>query len=83
MGGAVGSGIVSITVIVSGISRAQTPEDVTSGGIFMLKCAMLLIPPMIILISYFVYRYKYKIDETMYKQILHDLKERGDIKTDD
>jgi len=80
IGGAIGSGIVSITVIVSGISTAETPDDVTSKGLLIMKTAMLLIPPFIILISYLIYRYKYKIDAKLYNEIISDLKERGDIK---
>lgn len=80
IGGAIGSGIVSITVIISGISSAETPDDVTSKGLLIMKTAMLLIPPFIILISYLIYRYKYKIDAKLYNEIISDLKERGDIK---
>jgi len=80
IGGAIGSGIVSITVIISGISSAETPADVTSKGLLIMKTAMLLIPPFIILISYLIYRYKYKIDAKLYNEIISDLKKRGDIK---
>lgn len=80
IGGAIGSGIVSITVIISGISSAETPDDVTSKGLLIMKTAMLVIPPVIILISYLIYRYKYKIDAKLYNEIISDLKERGDIK---
>lgn len=80
IGGAIGSGIVSVTVIISGISSAETPDDVTSKGLLIMKTAMLLIPPVIILISYLIYRYKYKIDAKLYNEIISDLKERGDIK---
>lgn len=79
IGGAVGSGVVGAVVILSGIAEAKGPEDVTPEGLWMMKSAMLLFPPFIILISYFIYRFKYKIDKDMYEKILGDLKERGEL----
>lgn len=80
MGGAVSSGIVGATVIVSGINDAQSPADVTAGGLLTMKLAMLILPLVFIVISYLIYRYKYKIDSIMYGQILSDLQARGDLK---
>lgn len=82
MGGAISSGIVGATVIISGINDAQSAADVTSGGLLLMKIAMLLVPLVFILVSYLIYRYKYKIDSAMYEQILKDLQERGDLKLD-
>ena len=79
MGGAVASGIVGVTVIISGINDAQSAADVTESGLLMLKSAMLIIPLISILAGYLVYRAKYKIDQAMYEQILTDLRERGDM----
>jgi sugar (glycoside-pentoside-hexuronide) transporter len=79
MGGAVGSGIVGATIILSGINDATTPEDVTTGGLLMMKVAMLLLPLVFILAGYMIYKFKYRIDAKMYAQILSDLKARGDI----
>ncbi|MDA3845845.1 MAG: glycoside-pentoside-hexuronide (GPH):cation symporter [Vallitaleaceae bacterium] len=79
MGGAVGSGIVGATIILSGINDAVTPEDVTTGGLLMMKVAMLLLPLVFILAGYMIYKFKYRIDAKMYAQILSDLKARGDI----
>lgn len=79
MGGAIASGTVGVVVILSGIADATGPEDVTSGGLMMMKVAMLLFPLVMILISYVIYRTKYKIDETMYASIIQDLKDRGEI----
>lgn len=82
MGGAVASGIVGATVIISGISQAESAADVTSEGLLILKFAMLVLPLVFIAVGYFIYRAKYKIDKQMYEQILADLKARGDIKDD-
>ena len=79
MGGAVASGIVGATVILSGINDAKSAADVTESGLLMMKSAMLIIPLISILAGYWVYRAKYKIDQAMYEKILTDLKERGDM----
>ncbi len=80
MGGAIASGIVGATVILSGINDAVTPADVTSQGLLLMKFAMLILPLLFVLAGYLVYRYKYKIDTAMYQQILTDLQARGDLK---
>ena len=82
MGGAVASGIVGATVIISGINDAKTAADVTQGGLLTMKIAMFILPLIFILAGYLIYRFKYKIDQKMYKQILADLEERGDIHLD-
>ena len=83
MGGAVASGIVGATVILSGINEAETASDVTAGGLLTLKMAMFILPLIFILAGYIIYRAKYKIDRKMFEQILVDLEERGDIKVDE
>lgn len=80
MGGAIASGVVSVTVIVSGISDATSASDVTPAGLFMMKIAMFVFPLFCILAGYLIYRNKYKIDDKMYQHILSDLQARGDIK---
>lgn len=80
MGGAIASGIVGATVILSGINDAVTPADVTSQGLLLMKFAMLILPLLFVLAGYLVYRYKYRIDTAMYQQILTDLQARGDLK---
>ena len=79
MGGAIGSGVVSITIILSGIKDAGSAKDVTSGGLLMMKSAMLIFPLICIVIGYLIYRSKYKIDQKMYEQIIQDLRERGEL----
>ena len=44
MGGAVSSGVVSATVILSGIKEAQSAADVTAEGLLMMKTAMMVFP---------------------------------------
>jgi len=79
IGGAIASGVLGLTLIISGINAAATPEDVTPGGITTMKAAMLLFPLAAIVIGYFINMAKFKIDEDKFAQIISDLKERGDI----
>jgi sugar (glycoside-pentoside-hexuronide) transporter len=81
IGGAIASGIVGATLIISGINRAATPDEVTAGGLLIMKLAMLILPLIFIVAGYFVYRFKYKIDEEMFNNIVSDLKKRGDFNT--
>ncbi|MDI9485026.1 MAG: glycoside-pentoside-hexuronide (GPH):cation symporter [Bacillota bacterium] len=82
IGGAIASGIVGATVIISGINDAATPADVTAQGLWIMKFAMMILPLIFILAGYLVYRYKYKIDHAFFKQILKELQARGDLKLD-
>ena len=83
IGGAAASGIVGVTLILSGINEAKTPADVSSEGLFMMKAAMFILPLISIAAGYLVYRTKYKIDKEFYDNIVADLKERGDIKSNE
>lgn len=80
IGGAIATGIVTVTLIVSGINSAASASDVTPQGLLMLKFSMLIIPLICIASGYFVYRFKYKIDKAFYDKIVADLTERGDIR---
>lgn len=79
IGGAIGSGIVGATLIISGINSAATPSDVTAAGLTIMKTAMLILPLVFIVAGYFIYRAKFKIDEGTYSSIISDLKARGEI----
>ncbi len=79
IGGAIASGVLGLTLIVSGINAAATPADVTAGGITMMKMSMLILPLLSIVAGYWIYMKKFKIDEKRYAEILTDLKQRGDI----
>ncbi len=82
IGGAIANGIVGATLIISGINSASTPDDVTDKGLFIMKLAMLILPLIIIVVGYIIYRLKYKIDREMFDKIVSDLKTRGDINPD-
>ncbi len=78
LGGAISTGVVGFTLIISGINEA-TPETVTSQGLLIMKFAMMIFPLVSIAAGYLVYRFKYKLDAKMYGEIVSDLKARGDI----
>lgn len=79
IGGAIASGIVGATVIISGINSAASKADVTKKGLVILKISMFVLPLICIVAGYIVYKRKYMIDEKMYSRIVSDLRERGDI----
>ena len=77
IGGALATGIVSLTLIVSGIKiDGGTADVIDAGGKMMVKGSMFFIPLLMIVVGYIVYLKKYKIDEQRYAQILQDLEAR-------
>ena len=79
LGGAVGTGIVGAVAIISGINTAETAADVSAEGLFLMKVAMLLFPLLCIVVSYLLYRWRFKIDAKFYSEILSDLRDRGEL----
>jgi melibiose permease/lactose/raffinose/galactose permease len=85
-GGAASKGIVSFTLIVSGINmianeatanpdRAADIIAATPGSaIWIMKISMMILPLICILVGFVLYIKKFKIDEEMYAKILDDLK---------
>ena len=87
-GGAVSKGIVSLTLIISGINEIS--KDVIAAGddkglvdkiiratpdsaIWIMKISMMILPLVCILVGFFLYQKKFKIDEEFYQQIITDL----------
>ncbi len=79
IGGAIASGVVGLTLIVSGINAAETAADVPHGGITTMKLSMMIFPLIAIVLGYIIYMLKFKIDEQRHAEILEDLRERGEI----
>jgi melibiose permease/lactose/raffinose/galactose permease len=79
LGGAIGTGVVSLIILVSGIKGADSAADVTPEGILMMKAAMFIFPMLCFVVSYIIYRLKFKIDAKFYEQILADLRNRGEL----
>ncbi|HWT73434.1 MAG TPA: glycoside-pentoside-hexuronide (GPH):cation symporter [Mobilitalea sp.] len=80
IGGAIANGIVGVTLIISGINAAATPNDVTDSGLLIMKLSMLILPLFFIVTGYIIYRKKFKIDKQLFDKIISDLTARGDIK---
>lgn len=93
LGGAVGTGVVTVTLIVSGINDVSNQiagldavadaariealiNGVTGAPIWIMKVAMMLLPLVCILAGFILYAKKFRIDETMYAQIVEEL-EKG------
>ncbi len=89
-GGAVSKGIVSFTLIISGINMiAQSltgdkiidaeyiMNNTSDTSVWIMKLSMMILPLICILIGFWLYHKKFKIDEKMYAQICKDLEERN------
>ena len=79
VGAALATQIVSVVVILSGINAARTPDDVSDGGLLMMRMAMLVLPLILIVAGYVIYRTKYRIDDIFYRRIIDELAERGQL----
>ena len=87
-GSAISKGVVSITLIISGINAiedaisGQTDKNIIAefinsteaSSIWIMKIAMMILPLICILAGFVIYHKKFKIDEKMYSEILSDLK---------
>lgn len=76
LGNALASGIVGATVIVAGINESTDVSQVTQQGLDLLKSSMLIVPLILVIFSYLIYRKFYRIDEVFYKQIITENKAR-------
>ena len=77
IGGAIATGIVSLTLIFSGIKvDGGTAEAIGQSGKLIIKGAMFVIPLIMIVAGYIVYLKKYKISEEFYSEMLKDLEAR-------
>lgn len=79
VGGALGTQIVALTAIWSGINTAKTPDDVTPEGLWLMKAMMLILPLALIVVGYILCRRKYTLDDATHARIVAELKERGEL----
>ena len=76
IGGALATGMVSMTLILSGIKIDETTADfIGAEGQMIVKAAMFILPLLFIVIGYVIYLKKYKISEEFYAEILKDLEQ--------
>ena len=77
LGGAISTGFVSLTLLLSGIKiDGGTVDAIDASGKLIFKSAMFALPLVFILVGYVVYLKKYKIDEQFYGEILRDLESK-------
>ncbi len=88
-GGAISKGVVSGTLIISGLNAianeiADNPANeqaiinaIPGSAIWIMKISMMILPLICILVGFFLYQKKFKIDEKLYAQIVSDLEERN------
>jgi len=83
IGGALATGIVSVALVISGIKQGDTAATtIDTPGKMVIRTAMVVIPLVLIVVGYLIYRWKYKIDEEMYVKMLRDLSDRGELNLD-
>jgi melibiose permease/lactose/raffinose/galactose permease len=82
VGAALSTQIVAVTIVAAGISSAQSAADVTADGLLLLKVVMLVVPAVLIAVSYLLYRWKYRIDEAFHARVIAELRERGQLHSD-
>ena len=77
IGGALATGIVSLTLIFSGIKvDGGTADAIGAQGQLIVKLAMFAVPLLMIIVGYIVYLKKYRISEEFYQEMLTDLEKR-------
>jgi melibiose permease/lactose/raffinose/galactose permease len=94
-GGAVSKGIVSFTLIISGLNAIansivdagdnqdlikQIIESTPDSSVWIMKISMMILPLICILIGFVLYQKKFIIDEKFYAKIVSDLEERNNKK---
>ena len=80
LGGALATGIVSVTLILSGIKVDETTAAaIDPEGQLILKVAMFAIPLLMIIAGYIVYLKKYRITEEYYAQMLKEIEARENV----
>lgn len=77
IGGALATGVVSMSLIISGIKVDETTADfISPQGQLIVKIAMFAVPLLLIVAGFVIYLKKYKISEEFYADILKDLEKQ-------
>ena len=92
-GGAVSKGIVSFTLIISGINmianeiglypdrEAEIVNNMDPSAVWIMKISMMILPLICILVGFILYQKKFRIDEELYAKIVSDLEEKNKTTT--
>lgn len=73
---AIGTGLVGLALLVSGVNEAASAADVTGQGRSAFLAVMLGVPIVLTVVSWIVLRSRYTLDEKRYGQIVADLAAR-------
>ncbi|MGV8845117.1 glycoside-pentoside-hexuronide (GPH):cation symporter [Tessaracoccus sp.] len=73
---ALGTGLVGLAVLISGISQAQSSADITPSGAVAFKVVMMVVPMALTILSWVILRRTYTLDEGRYADIVAELSER-------
>ncbi|TRY18373.1 sugar transporter [Tessaracoccus rhinocerotis] len=73
---ALGTALVGIALVWSGISEISSPAEMTEAGAGVFKIVMMIIPMLLMVLSWVILRTKYRIDEQRYAAIISDLRAR-------
>ncbi|MCB0910709.1 MAG: MFS transporter, partial [Propionibacteriaceae bacterium] len=79
VGAALSTQIVAIAVYFAALDPLR-PEAATPSALLIIRIGMLVVPPVLIVVSYLIYRAKYRIDDAFYARIVAELKERGQLR---
>ena len=80
IGGALATGFVSISVVLSGIKTDDVAaETIDATGKLVVKGAMFVIPLLFIVVGYIIYLKKFKLDESFYGKIVEELEAKGEL----
>ena len=80
IGGALSTGLVSVSLVLSGIKAGDVAaEAIDAAGKLVVKCSMFILPLTFILLGYFIYLKKFKLDEKFYGEIVGELRSRGEL----
>lgn len=74
IGGALATGVVSVTLLISGIKvDGGTADMIDASGKLMVKGSMFVLPLAMIVAGYVIYCKKYRISEEFYEKILAEI----------
>ncbi|HHT15919.1 MAG TPA: MFS transporter [Clostridiales bacterium] len=76
MSGALASGFVGVTLVISGIKTDSGVSELTASGMLFFKVMMMLVPLALIVLGFVIWKKKYSLDEVRYAEILEDLRLR-------
>ncbi|WP_229116341.1 glycoside-pentoside-hexuronide (GPH):cation symporter [Parenemella sanctibonifatiensis] len=73
---ALGSALVGLALLASGIADAASPTDVSQAGLELFKVVMMGVPMVLMAVSWLILHRTYRLDEQRYAEIVADLRAR-------